>query len=83
MWAQRPVIHEINAWAWITRLERKYKRKLDLRSIPTEEWDELTQFGADGIWLMGVWERSPQDCFSSISITETASRLSAPQVPER
>src|SRR6516165_5080906 len=36
MWPQQPVIYEINAWAWLTHLERKYQRKLDLGSIPTD-----------------------------------------------
>jgi glycosidase len=59
MWPHQPLIYEINAWAWLTHLERKYNRKLDLGSIPSDEWDELQQLGADGVWLMGVWERSP------------------------
>jgi hypothetical protein len=59
MWPQQPVIYEINTWMWLTHLERKHKRKLDLSSIPTDEWDELKKLGADGVWLMGVWERSP------------------------
>src|SRR5215469_14444191 len=56
----QPVIYEINAWAWLTHLERKYKATFDLGSIPATEWDELKQFGADAVWLMGVWSRSPE-----------------------
>jgi hypothetical protein len=59
MWPQQPLVYEINAWAWLTQLERKYKASFDLASIPAEEWDELKQLGADGVWLMGVWTRSP------------------------
>ena len=59
MWPQQPLIYELNTWAWLTHLERKYKAKFDLGSIPREEWDELKQFRADGVWLMGVWTRSP------------------------
>ena len=59
MWPPQPVIYEINAWTWLTHLERKYKSKVDLSSIPATEWDELTLLRADGVWLMGVWARSP------------------------
>ena len=59
MWPQQPMIYEINAWTWLTDLERKYKGKLDLSSIPANEWDELKHLGVDGVWLMGVWARSP------------------------
>ena len=31
MWALQAVICEINAWPWLTHLERKYKRKLGLQ----------------------------------------------------
>lgn len=59
MWPQQPMIYEINAWTWLTDLERKYKGKLDLSLIPANEWDELKHLGVDGVWLMGVWARSP------------------------
>jgi hypothetical protein len=59
VWPQQPVVYEINAWAWLTQLERKYKAKMDLGSIPSQEWDYLRDLGPDGIWLMGVWSRSP------------------------
>jgi len=59
MWPRQPLIYEINAWVWLTHLERKYKNKFDLSSIPASEWDELKHLGADGVWLMGVWARSP------------------------
>jgi hypothetical protein len=58
-WPQQPVVYEINAWAWLTQLERKYKTKCDLGSIPSQEWDDLKDKAADVVWLMGVWARSP------------------------
>ena len=58
-WPKQPVIYEINAWAWLTQLERKYKAKLTLGSIPSREWDALRELCTDGVWLMGVWTRSP------------------------
>lgn len=58
-WPPQPVIYEINAWTWLTQLQRKYKTRVDLGSIPSNEWDELKSYGFDGVWLMGVWARSP------------------------
>jgi len=54
-----PLIYEINTWAWLTALSRRYGRPITLESIPTEEYDALADWGFDAIWLMGVWERSP------------------------
>lgn len=56
---QQPVVYEINAWAWLTQLERKYNAKFDLGSIPSKEWDDLKEKAPDVVWLMGVWARSP------------------------
>jgi glycosidase len=33
--------------------------KVDLSSVPPEEWDAILDYGFDAVWLMGVWERSP------------------------
>lgn len=54
-----PLIYEINTWAWLTALSRRCNRPITLASIPTEIYDALAAWGFDGIWLMGVWERSP------------------------
>ncbi|HEY7347742.1 MAG TPA: alpha-amylase family glycosyl hydrolase [Ktedonobacterales bacterium] len=54
-----PLIYEINTWAWLTALSRRYSRPITLESIPTEVYDALAAWGFDAIWLMGVWERSP------------------------
>ncbi|HTX54956.1 MAG TPA: hypothetical protein VMD08_16245, partial [Candidatus Baltobacteraceae bacterium] len=58
-WPVRPLIYEINAWTWLDELSRKHGRPIRLDSVPEEEWDALAQWGFDGVWLMGVWERSP------------------------
>ena len=58
-WPQQPIVYEINAWAWLTQLERKYKAKFDLGSVPSREWDYLKERAPDVVWLMGVWARSP------------------------
>jgi hypothetical protein len=59
-WPNHPVIHEINAWTWLDGMSRKHRRLVTLSSVPPEEWDSLFSLGADAIWLMGVWERSPR-----------------------
>jgi hypothetical protein len=59
MFPNQPVIYQINAWVWLTYLESKYGAKLDLGSVPASEWDALKDIFIDGVWLMGVWARSP------------------------
>ncbi len=52
-------IYEINTWVWLADLSRKWKTAIDLSSVPAAEWDSITAYGFDTVWLMGVWERSP------------------------
>jgi hypothetical protein len=58
-WPKHPVIYEINTWVWLEDLSRKYKRPVNLASVPPEEWDAIASHGFDAVWFMGVWERSP------------------------
>lgn len=58
-WPQSPIICEINTWAWLDELGRRYSRPISLRDVPAEEWDAFSVTGFDALWLMGVWERSP------------------------
>jgi glycosidase len=55
----RPIIYEINTWVWLNELSDKYKRRITLANIPAGEFDEIERIGADAVWFMGVWERSP------------------------
>ncbi len=59
-WPQRPVIYEIHTWVWLSALSQHYKRAITLGSVPVEQWDALASLGLDAVWLMGVWERSPE-----------------------
>lgn len=54
-----PLIYEINTWAWLTALSRRYGRPVTLGSVPPPEYERLAGWGFDAVWLMGVWERSP------------------------
>jgi len=58
-WPKHPVIYEVNTWVWLGELANIHKRPVTLATVPAEEWDRLSGFGFDAIWLMGVWERSP------------------------
>ena len=58
-WPKHPVIYEINTWVWLEELSQKYERPVTLAAVPSEEWDTLSSLGADAVWFMGVWERSP------------------------
>ncbi|MCX6234347.1 MAG: alpha-amylase family glycosyl hydrolase [Bacteroidetes bacterium] len=66
-WPKYPVIYEINTWIWLQELSRKYDRHITLSSVPQQEWDFLSSFDVDAVWLMGVWERSPAGLQIAIS----------------
>jgi glycosidase len=59
IWPRYPTIYEINTWVWLSDLEQKHGKKVDLSSVPSAEWDGIAKHGFDAVWLMGVWERSP------------------------
>ncbi|HYR02693.1 MAG TPA: alpha-amylase family glycosyl hydrolase [Syntrophobacteria bacterium] len=58
-WPRHPVIYEINTWVWLGDLSRKYRRVVNLATVPEQEWDAIASHGFDAVWFMGVWERSP------------------------
>jgi hypothetical protein len=58
-WPRQPLIYEINTWPWLNELGRKYYAPVTLASVPDAEWDAVAKPGLNGVWLMGVWERSP------------------------
>lgn len=58
-WPKYPVVYEINTWVWLRELGQKYKRAVNLATVPDQEWDTIASHGFDAVWFMGVWERSP------------------------
>jgi Alpha amylase, catalytic domain len=58
-WPGYPTIYEINTWVWLSELGERAGNSVTLSSVPQAEWDIIAKFGFDGVWLMGVWERSP------------------------
>jgi Alpha amylase, catalytic domain len=59
-WPRNPTIFEINTWVWLSELSQKYDAPRNLANVPAREWDAIAGFGFDAVWLMGVWERSPE-----------------------
>ncbi len=55
-----PHLYEINTWVWLESLSAKRGRNLTLAEVPDAEWDALARLGFDIIWLMGMWQRSPE-----------------------
>lgn len=55
-----PHLYEINTWTWLRELSRRSGQTMTLGDVPTAEWDALAAKGFDLIWLMGLWERSPE-----------------------
>ncbi len=59
-WPRRPIIYEINTWVWLNSLSQHYERAIKLDCVPMEQWNAIALTGVDAVWLMGVWERSPE-----------------------
>jgi glycosidase len=55
-----PHLYEINTWAWLEMLSSRLHGTIQLADVPDSEWDSLAERGFDVIWLMGVWQRSPE-----------------------
>ena len=53
------MVYEIDTWPWLTAVGQRLGRAVTLADLPAEVWDEAVPPGADAVWLMGVWERSP------------------------
>ena len=59
-WMPRVVILAKNSYVWLDQLSKKYARPIErLDQIPDEELDLLQRWGMTGLWLIGLWERSP------------------------
>ena len=59
-WMPRLVLMAKNIYVWLDQLSKKHGRHIArLNEIPDEELDLLQRQGFSGLWLIGVWERSP------------------------
>lgn len=58
-WMPNLVLLAKNIYVWLDQLSKKYKREIrTLDQIPTEELAQLRNWNINGLWLIGVWERS-------------------------
>lgn len=58
-WMPRVVMIAKNSYVWLSQLSQKYNRHIKtLDQIPDEELDQLAAWGFNGLWLIGIWERS-------------------------
>jgi integrase len=59
-WPLYPVLYQINTWAWLTALTQQNGRQVTLGDVPEKDLDSLADRHLDAVWLMGVWQRSPE-----------------------
>ncbi len=57
---QKPVILELNTRVWLQSLNRDDHSPLTLAQVPDAALDRIAGVGANFLWLMGVWTRSPK-----------------------
>jgi glycosidase len=59
-WMPKCVLMAKHTLVWLDQLSKKYKRAImRLDQIPNEEIDRLAGWGFTGLWLIGLWQRSP------------------------
>jgi glycosidase len=59
-WMPQVVLIAKSAYVWLDQLSKRYGRAITrLDQIPDEELDTLACWGFTGLWLIGLWERSP------------------------
>ena len=54
-------------------------RSMTLADVPDEEWDRVTPAGVDAVWLMGVWERSPEGVRLALDVADARRRVPTPR----
>ncbi len=59
-WMPRLVLIAKNSYVWLDQLSRKFNQEIKyLDQIPDAELENLARWGITGLWLIGLWERSP------------------------
>ena len=59
-WMPNLVLIAKQTYVWLHQLAQDYQREIHtLDQIPDEELDRLAARGFSGLWLIGLWERSP------------------------
>jgi len=58
-WMPNVVLIAKTIFVWLDQLSRKHGRAITrLDQIPDAELEQLAHWGVNGLWLIGVWERS-------------------------
>jgi len=58
-WMPNVVLMAKNSYVWLDQLSKKYNRHIKtLDQVPDEELSKLASWGFNGLWLIGIWERS-------------------------
>ena len=58
-WMKNLVLVAKHTYIWLEQLSTKYGRRIErIDQIPEEELELLKKWGINGIWLIGLWERS-------------------------
>ena len=58
-WMPTTVLLAKSTYVWLAQLTKQYGRPIQrLNEIPDEELDTLRRRGMNGLWLIGIWERS-------------------------
>ncbi len=58
-WMPRTVMMAKSIYVWLDQLAKTYRRPVHrLDQVPDEELDLLARRGFNGLWLIGLWERS-------------------------
>jgi glycosidase len=59
-WMPSLVLIAKNVYVWLDQMSKHYRQNIfRLDQIPDEELDKLARWGFTGLWLIGLWERSP------------------------
>ncbi len=59
-WMPQTVLIAKHTYVWLDQLSKQFGRAITrLDQVPDEELDLLASRGVNGLWLIGLWERSP------------------------
>lgn len=59
-WMPSLVLLAKNTYVWLHQLSQRYGRPVTrLDQVPDQELDTMARWGFKGLWLIGLWERSP------------------------
>ncbi|MFC1612120.1 alpha-amylase family glycosyl hydrolase, partial [Myxococcota bacterium] len=59
-WMANVVLIAKSTYVWLDQLSKKHGRPIHrLDQIPDVELDRMARWGFTGLWLIGLWERSP------------------------